>query len=314
MTDFREDPNRVKVATTSETSITTPVNHVPRAAQIDEADFARAVEFGRDLITTQDLDPVYTAIHGAGLEYEVRARVLLTYSCLYHLGASVAIGQYKGPEYWEALMVAAVNEGLKWPRGSERRHWRGQQALQTAHYFREKYKYPEDVVQHWAAGGDKSFTSVTERIKEIPRYGPWIAFKLADMLERVMGHSVDFGSCAFGVYKEPRAAAALILMGDSEKRIADKDLEAVMQRMLLPEHLGQLLAPPDFQRPINVQEIETCLCKYKSHVHGHYPPGKDTLEVLHGLKDPRWDNPITRLMVAVLEKLPYARKSSAQLM
>ncbi len=101
-------------------------------------------------------------------------------------------------------MVAAVNEGLKWPRGSERRHWRGQQALQTVQYLRENYKYPEDVVQHWAAGGDNSFASVAERIKEIPRDGPWISFKICDMLERVVGNTVDFSTCAFGVYKEPR--------------------------------------------------------------------------------------------------------------
>jgi hypothetical protein len=272
--------------------------------------FAAAIEFGRDLITTQDLDPVYTAIHGAGLDYDFRARLLLAYSCLYHLGASVAIAQNKDTDYWDALMVAAVNEGLQWPRGSERRHWRGQQALQTAHYLRERYTYPEDVVQYWATGGESSFTSVTNRIKEIPRYGPWIAFKIADVLERVMGHRVDFSTCAMGVYKEPRSAAALILSGDAGANIADTDLEGVMQNMLLPEHLGTLMAPPDFARLVNVQEIETCLCKYKSHVNGHYPPGKDTLEVLDGLKESRWANSITRRMVEVLEGLPYARKSS----
>ena len=269
--------------------------------------FARAIKFGRDLITTQDLDPVYTAIHGAGLPYDMRARLLLAYSCLYHLGASVTIAQRQGADYWDGLMVAAVNDGHKWPRASERRHWRGQQALHTVTYLRNKYRYPEDVVGYWATGGDASFTAVTDRVKEIPIFGPWIAFKLADMLERVMGHQVDFSTCAMGVYKEPRAAAALILSGDAEANIADSDLERVMQQMLLPEHLGTLRAPPDFARPVNVQEIETCLCKYKSHVNGNYEPGKDTLEVLHGLKETRWENSITRRMVQVLETLPYAR-------
>jgi hypothetical protein len=77
----------------------------------------------------------------------------------------------------------------------------------------------------------------------------------------------------------------------------------------LPEHLGSLYAPPARDRLVNVQECETVLCKYKSHINGHYPPGKDTLEVLHGLKEARWDNPITRRMVEVLETLPYARSS-----
>jgi len=309
MTDFREELNRTKVVATSELSTTPSAHNIPTPSQVDEAAFNAAVEFGRDLITTQDLDPVYSAIHGAGLDYETRARLLLTYSCLYHLGASVTIGQHEEADYWDALMVAAVNDCLKWPRGSERRHWRGQQAIQTVQYLRDKYKHPEDVVNHWANGGDNSFTAVTKRVQEIPIFGPWIGFKACDMLERVMGNTVDFSTCTFGVYKEPRAAAALILTGDAEANIADSDLEGVMKKMMRPEYLGSLKAPPDFSRVVNVQEIETCLCKFKSHVNGHYPPGKDTLEVLHGLKESRWQNPITRRMVQVLEALPYARST-----
>jgi hypothetical protein len=314
MTDIHEGLNGpATFAKASGSSTTPPANRESLGSPLDDADFNAAINFGRKLIESQDLDPVYTAIHGAGLDYDTCARLLLAYSCLYHVGASVTIGQHQGTDYWDALMVAAVNEGLKWPRGSERRHWRGQQALQTVTYLRQTYTYPEGVVDHWAAGGDNSFEAVTDRVKEIPRYGPWIAFKMADMLERVMGIHVNFASCAMGVYKEPRAAAALILTGDAEANITDSELEGVMGKMLLPEHLGLLLAPPDFQRPINVQEIETCLCKYKSHVHGHYPLGKDTLEVLHGLKEPRWNNPITSRMVEVLEALPYARLHSARL-
>jgi hypothetical protein len=273
--------------------------------------FTRAVAFGRDLIVSQDLDPVYVAFQRAGLDYDTRARILLTYTCVYHLGSSVAIGQKEGSDYWDALQVAAVNEGLYWPRASERRHWRGKQALETVRYLRDKYKYPEDVVGYWASGGNNSFSAVADRVKEIPRFGPWISFKVCDMLERCLGHSVDFSTCSMGVYKEPRAAAALILTGSEQAAITDSDLEGVMRKMLRPEHLGSLMAPPDSGRRVNVQEVETCLCKFKSHLHGNYPPGKDTQEVLHGLEDPRWDNPITRSMIKVIETLPYSRSTPA---
>jgi hypothetical protein len=46
---------------------------------------------------------------------------------------------------------------------------------------------------------------------------------------------------------------------------------------------GKFKAPPDFTRPVNVQEIETVFCKYKSPLKGHYPLGKDTLELHHSL-------------------------------
>jgi hypothetical protein len=42
-------------------------------------------------------------------------------------------------------------------------------------------------------------------------------------------------------------------------------------------------APGGTPRPVNVQEVETIFCKYKSHLKGHYPLGKDTREIHHGL-------------------------------
>src|SRR6185437_10528018 len=51
----------------------------------------------------------------------------------------------------------------------------------------------------------------------------------------------------------------------------------------LARQFGDLLAPPWRDRPVNIQEIETVLCKWKSHLHGRYPVGKDTSEVKHGL-------------------------------
>jgi hypothetical protein len=51
----------------------------------------------------------------------------------------------------------------------------------------------------------------------------------------------------------------------------------------LIKELGDLRAPPRYERPINIQEVETILCKWKSHLSGHYELGKDIIEVRHGL-------------------------------
>ena len=37
-------------------------------------------------------------------------------------------------------------------------------------------------------------------------------------------------------------------------------------------------------RRVNVQEVETIFCKYKSHLKGHYPVGKDSEEIRHALE------------------------------
>jgi hypothetical protein len=53
----------------------------------------------------------------------------------------------------------------------------------------------------------------------------------------------------------------------------------------LRQHLGKYKAPPRFERAINIQEIETILCKWKSHMNGHYKVGKDTHEIHEALKE-----------------------------
>ena len=50
------------------------------------------------------------------------------------------------------------------------------------------------------------------------------------------------------------------------------------------QHWRRRKAPPFHDRPVGVQEVETIFCKWKSHVKGHYPLGKDTRELHHGLQ------------------------------
>lgn len=247
---------------------------------------------------------MYTAIHVAQLDSATLSRLLLAYTCLYHLGAATTIAMNKGGTFWEHLQLAADNPNLAWPRGTERRHWRGENAQKTMRYIRMSYEKPEDVVARWSKPTSLSFNSVAARVKELPAYGPWIAFKVADLLERVAGVPVDFSDCALGVYDEPRKAAALLITGNQDAKITDGELMFVVIQLL--KALGKLKAPPTHNRIINIQEVETVLCKYKSHVNGHYPIGKDTKEVLHGLQDKRWSNKVTDRMLKTIEVLPYA--------
>jgi hypothetical protein len=77
-------------------------------------------------------------------------------------------------------------------------------------------------------------------------------------------------------------------------------LEAV--NLLQSGPLGKLYSPVVPGRVLAVQEYETILCKYKSHLSGHYPMGKDTREILHVLRDPRW-GPLAQRLAGNLEKL-----------
>jgi hypothetical protein len=269
---------------------------------MNQEHFSKAVAFGKQMIKTGDLDPVYIALYDSQFNTAQVARWMLAYSCLYHLAASVYISERKGQDFWNLLEKAAINEGLKWPRGSERRHWRGHSSIECVNWIRLHFKQPEEVMKDWATPtfGDGTLTcaNVLHNVQQFPYYGPWISFKVADLLDRVAGVKVDFTNFELGVYSEPRKGAALLLSGDTEQKITDGELRSVTEA--LGKALGPLKAPPDYKRRINVQEIETVLCKYKSHVGGHYPPGKDTLEVYHGLQDERFTcKSVKRLLTIV---------------
>lgn len=236
--------------------------------------------FGKALLETGDLDPVYIALYNAELEKETLSKVCLAYWCFYHLGAAARLAENSDTRFWKAMEVAAVNEGLKWPRGSERRHYRGQQAVDSVAGLMKSGQTPSRLVNYWCSG--KTLEEVSRRVREYRGFGPWIAFKVADMAERVLGYKVHFSTAALNMYAEPRKGAALIKFEDEDYPITDKELGEEINTWV--DFYKRRKAPPRPNRTINVQEIETMFCKFKSHSHGHYPIGKDTEEITHGLK------------------------------
>ena len=91
--------------------------------------------FGRRLIETRDLDPAYVGLVGAKLprpSWRVGCSLI---GAFYHVGAASWISEQEA-DYWACMTTAAANlpehspRGLglpaeRWPRASERRHFRG---------------------------------------------------------------------------------------------------------------------------------------------------------------------------------------------
>lgn len=268
-------------------------------------------EFGDALLRTGDLDPVYVAVASAGLDRATLARLCIAYWCFYHLGVAAKLAEIENPKkFWRTMTDAAANAGYlptgakPWPRGAERRHFRGPQATMAVDELVSRYgrnKYMEDTLaQFVGAGGEEpmSFKTVSAAVKTHRGFGDWIAFKIADMSERVLGYPVDFSDCTLGIYKDPRQGAAVgylamaradYLSKDGtplkpwDYPINDDELRATVEHYVKLWRKKQAKALPDRKRLVNVQEIETIFCKYKSHLKGHYPVGKDTTEIRHGL-------------------------------
>ena len=126
---------------------------------------------------------------------------------------------------------------------------------------------------------EQTFDQIKKQVTSLPMYGPWIAFKMADMIERCCGIPIDFSDCALSFYKDPVMGAVYLFNGDYETSGMDKhDRRAVVDAavQVILGGLGDRMAPPFWDRPLNIQEAETILCKWKSHTRGHYTIGEDS--------------------------------------
>jgi len=237
-------------------------------------------EFGAALLDTEDLDPVYVAVAGAGLDEDQLSRWLLAYWCFY--SAATASDVSDAVSFWGAML----DEFDTKERGFERRHFRGDKARAAVRTIMEQGS-PEEIVR-WISGRENGRTPeriaygvVADRVQRLPMFGPWIAWKAADMLERIAGVPVIFDPRALAMYKDPVQGAALLRRGNWRAPITDEEVAWVAG--LVVREFRDRAAPPRYDRPFNVQEAETVLCKYKAYRKGSYRVGKDIKEMRKGL-------------------------------
>jgi hypothetical protein len=256
----------------------------------EKRSWAEIFRFGERLIDTKDLDPVYVAIWGAKLESCQLSRLLLAYWCFYHLGAAAYISEFEARDFWSMMARAAVNEEFWCPRGAERRHFRGPKCV-TAVKWLEAHSpagRPDELLDALITGRvigrerPQALTVMT-RIQYWPMFGPWIAFKAADMIDRLI-LPVEFNGDFVWLYAEPRAGLDLL---PAEPQEATN---------ILLQHFRKFTAPPQYERRCGIQEVETILCKFKSYVNGHYYIGKDIKEMRAGLAG--WGRTADRLLAA----------------
>lgn len=254
-------------------------------------------EFGTHLLESGDLDPVYIALRNAELPENQLHRWLIGYWCFYHCGVASYLSEFEGDEFWEKMMVTAVNDqptafGTRWPRGHERRHFRGEQGIKAVAELQQRYSnLPEAMVATIigaARGSNGDYKAVANAVKTHRGYGDWISFKVCDMMDRVLGEKVDFSEAAVFMFKDPREAAFRLwrLKAGLPDTARPKDETEVIHQVVnyLKMFFKDFSAPPSHDRSIGLQEVETVLCKWKSHCNGHYPLNNDIQEINVGLQ------------------------------
>lgn len=244
------------------------------------------VEFGRQLFDTKDLDPIYVALLACKLVGRQLDRWLIAYWCFYHAGLASYASEREGRDFWALLLKAAKNtsptpSGGRWPRGTERRYFRGEAGVKAVYELRKRYgAWPEDMV-HFVLGGPLGVRSVIDRAMQHPLFGPWIGFKVADMVDGVLGAQVCQDDLSVFLYNTPRQSIEENIKNGVVPRPC-RSLSGAMgwlQRKLQECHIPHKpKSTPDWF------SLETVWCKHLSHMHGHYPMYKDIEEIRHGLE------------------------------
>lgn len=258
------------------------------------AKYLPVTEFGKQLIETKDLDPVYVVVWKAEFSPIQLKKWLLAYWCCYHCGTSSWV--LDQPNYWKALHTVAASKG--YPRASERRHFRGQLAVKTVEAL-EKLSVLERF-EELCKGDNLGVGEVIRRVRTWYNFGPWIAFKVADMLERLAIKKVAFTDTDTFLFDSPKEGARLVTSLYAKGEHVTGDLFSRWALDYLKQNLGSMLAPPRYERPINGQELETILCKFVGHYNGKYKVGKDLEEVRHGLERFKDVSPTARKLLGVV--------------
>lgn len=152
-------------------------------------------------------------------------------------------------------------------------------------FLRNAYRTPEKMVD-CILDGPRDFESIRRRVKTHHLFGDWIAFKIGDMLERVLGEQVDFSEADVFMFKDPVKGAKMVWESwpDSVPKEFNEEMIPAVVHILKKQFAG-FKAPPIYDRLVGLQEVETILCKWKSHMNGHYPLNNDICEIRKGLKD-----------------------------
>lgn len=271
------------------------------------------MDFGRRLIKSGDLDPVYTCLNKLNLDSDQLSRWLIAYWCFYHCGFACTASEETGADYWKLLHKAARNQtkapgGGRWPRGSERRHFRGEAAERAVTQLRKRYDSNPLGMIDYVASGDLDVRSVMARVSTHHLFGSWIAFKVADMLDAVVGLEIDQSDLSAFLYDSPRKS---IMDNLASGEVPDGGLDKPETRAAyamgwLGSQLRDCRIPHRPKSRLDLFCLETVWCKHLSHMHGFYPVGKDIYEIDHGLRG--WPAETARRFRAALPEMPeYVR-------
>lgn len=232
--------------------------------------------FAERMFCMEDADPMYYALARADLDTGTKMRVFVGWCTYYHPGIAAAAAKYQGEQFWRFL----ASQYDTAPRASERRHFRGAAGRRALQEWCAMYRAPERMVdENFGA----SYFTVRQNLQKVRLFGDYFYWKFADVQERVFGIPCDFTGAAEHSPKVPQNGARQYIAPQLYAKPEDVLMERIYADMLaaLPRPLR--LAPPRYDRPLNMQEAETIACVYHQYKGGGYTYGARTAKAYRRL-------------------------------
>lgn len=265
-------------------------------------DVGDPISWGRKCIEAGDLEPLDSALShmvADGLMDRAQlSRWWIAFWGVYNIGAASYLSE-QTETFWSALYDAAANDepsplGERWPRGAERRHWRGQNAKTAVSWMWTNYpKGPEGIMDFLYQDGD--FLKTKKRAKSLPQFGEWASFDV-----------VYTGLCHFGwsghipvnldaFFRIPQQGAkeAGEYWGCTPDEALMRVMDGIVDVPVPPGHLTK--------RMCRAGEAETIFCKWMHASHGSYYIGKDTRDMHATLT--KWST-VSPTAIALKARLP----------
>ena len=220
-------------------------------------------------------------------------RFLMAMSLFYDMGVACHIADNTTQDdFWDFCLSIYPTAR----RGTERRHFRGEQGLKCIRYLKEHFKGPTHFVEHNHA---ESYSGVIEKFKKVPAYGEYHTWKWWDFYDRILGMPVAVDEMSWeAMPKEPVSglrdvAREMGLDATDHKGIARYAVSTL-------QDLG-LMSPPDNDRLVHIAEIETAMCMFHHFLNGSDWVGLDLKSKYRDLS--AIDSPTARIMTNNLPEM-----------
>jgi len=226
--------------------------------------------FARDLVITDELDPMYIVMHRI-TPHELKLRFVTHFFLFYDAGEAAMCMTDPRP-FWDY-----VDYGYKvFKRGTERRHFRGEKGLRAIKVLRQS-RTLDELWDRIYGHNMTTMASFIEAHMKGAQLGPYFQWKAMDILDRVFDDKVELTLKEAVKYlpEEPRKCISAIWPHLS--------LATALEEVT--SWIDDIPAPGARSRNCFYSEAETVLCAINGFLKGSYKFGQD-LERRHKELEP----------------------------